>query len=49
MSRRSILLLVLTNNVENKLVKMHKDERLLLVELQNPAKFANFHCTKTTK
>ena len=37
------------NVVENKLVKLHKRAGADLAELQNPAKFAKFYCTKSTK
>ena len=35
--------------VENKLVKLHKERPQGLADLQNPANFAKFYCTKSTK
>ena len=47
--KASWLLSSIYKNVENKLVNVHKGKSALLAELQNPAKFANFYCTKSTK
>ena len=44
-----LLLSSIHNNVENKLVNVHKGESVLLDELQSPAKILNFYCTKSTK
>ena len=43
------VLVSIDNNVENKLVNLHKRKCRDLAELQNPADFVKIHCTKSTK